>query len=78
MKTNVAMCPHLVSSPNQIYIPEEDGEMFSISKRSFDTDGEKSLQSLQSRQKWNNKGIGFEAGDMVILKEQDCHCHCYN
>ena len=43
MKTNVAMCPHLVSSPNQIYIPEEDGEMFSISKRSFDTDGEKSF-----------------------------------
>ena len=39
MKANVVM-PHLVSLQNQIYIPEEDGDMCSILQRSFDTDGE--------------------------------------
>ena len=30
------------------------------------------LQSLQTRQKWNDKRRNFEVGDIVILKEQDC------
>ena len=33
------------------------------------------LQSLQTRQKWNDKRRNFEVGDIEILKEQDCQCN---
>ena len=33
------------------------------------------LQSLQTRQKWNDKRRNFDVGDIVILKEQDCQCN---
>ena len=58
-----------MSSLNQIYIPEEDGDVCSILQRSF---SKQFLQSLQGRQKWNDERRNFEVGDIVILKEQDC------
>ena len=47
------------------YIPEEFWHRW---RKEF-------LQSLQTRQKWNDKRRNFEVGDIVILKEQDCQCN---
>ena len=33
------------------------------------------LQSLQTRQKWNDKRRNFDIGDIVILKEQESQCN---
>ena len=61
MKMDVVM-PHLVSSLNQIYIIEEDGDACSTLHRYR----KEFLQSLQNRQKWNDK---------KKFKEQGCHCN---
>ena len=47
------------------YIPEEFWHRW---RKEF-------LQSLQTRQKWNDKRRNFEVGDIEILKEQDCQCN---
>ena len=44
------------------YIPEEFWHRW---RKEF-------LQSLQTRQKWNDKRRNFEVDDIVILKEQNC------
>ena len=30
------------------------------------------MQSLETRQKWNDKRRNFKVGDIVILKKRDC------
>ena len=58
-------CPHLVSSGNQIYIPEEDGDMHSIMQRRFSTDGEKSFRKVYKPDK--NGMIKEEILNLVTL-----------
>ena len=72
MKINFIMPPPVIFTKPDLY-SKKNGDVCSISKRSFWHRCRKEfLQSLQTRQKWNDKKRNFEVGNIVILQEQDC------
>ena len=72
IKTNVAMPPPGVFTKRDLYCRGRWRRVQHIVDEFWHRWRKEFLQSLQTRQKWNNKRRNFEVGDIVILKEQDC------
>ena len=72
IKTNVAMPPPGVFTKRVLYSRGRWRRVQHIVDEFWHRWRKEFLQSLQTRQKWNNKRRNFEVGDIVILKEQDC------
>ena len=72
MKTNVVMPPPRVFAKPDLYSRRRRRRVQHIAEEFWHRWRKEFLQSLQTRQKWNDKRRNFEVGDIVILKEQDC------
>ena len=72
MKTNVVMPPPGVFTKPDLYSRRRWRRVQHIAEEFWHRWRKEFLQSLQTRQKWNDKRRNFEVGDIVILKEQDC------
>ena len=75
MKTNVVMCPPGVFTKPDLYSRRRWRCVQHIADEFWHRWRKEFLQSLQTRQKWNDQKRNFEVGDMMILKEQDCQCN---
>ena len=72
MKTNVVMLPPGIFKKPDLYSRRRWRRVQHIADEFWHRWRKEFLQSLQTRQKWNDKRRNFEVGDIVILKEQDC------
>ena len=72
MKTNVVMPPPGVFTKPDLYSRRRWRRVQHIADEFWHRWRKEFLQSLQTRQKWNDKRRNFEVGDIVILKRQDC------
>ena len=75
MKTNVVMPPPGVFTKPDLYSRRRWRRVQHIADEFWHRWRKEFLQSLQTRQKWNDKRRNFEVCDIVILKEQDCQCN---
>ena len=72
MKTNVVMPPPGVFTKPDLYSRRRWRRVQHIAEEFWHRWRKEFLQSLQTRQKWNDKRRNFEVGDIMIFKKQDC------
>ena len=72
MKINFIMPPPVIFTKPDLYSRKKWRRVQHIVEEFWHRCRKEFLQSLQTRQKWNDKKRNFEVGDIVILQEQDC------